>query len=77
MGMIWVYLYASVRVPVRGLTRFHVAMVQFVLSAGNGNGGAGHYENLQRVKYTCNIRLALVVHYMCTTSPLHAFTTHM
>jgi hypothetical protein len=39
MGMIWVYLYASVRVPVRGLTRFHVAMVQFVLSAGNGNGG--------------------------------------
>ena len=32
---------------VRGLTRFHVAMVQLVLSVGNGNGGqamrkAGH-----------------------------------
>jgi hypothetical protein len=29
-------MYASVRV--RGLTRFHVAMVQFVLLAGNGHG---------------------------------------
>jgi hypothetical protein len=38
-------VYASVRV--RGLTCFHVALVQFVLSAGNGDGGqamrrAGH-----------------------------------
>ena len=36
MGM-WLGVRAGVRV--RGLTRFHVAMVQFVLSAGNGNGG--------------------------------------
>ena len=44
MGM-WLGVRAGVRV--RGLTRFHVAMVQFVLSAGDGKGGqamrrAGH-----------------------------------
>ena len=33
------WVYASVRV--RGLTRFHVALVQFVLSAGNANGNGG------------------------------------
>ena len=39
------WVYASVRV--RGLTRFHVALVRCVLSESNGNGGqamrrAGH-----------------------------------
>ena len=34
----WEYTWS---VRVRGLTRFHDARVQFVLSAGNGNGGQG------------------------------------
>ena len=37
----------------------------------------GNYANLQRVYSTCNIWLALVVHYMCTTSALHVTTTRV